>query len=285
MTENTIMIKDRVRIVADSSSDVLALENMNFANAPLKIITSEKEYVDNAELNVEGMVEDLLKYNGKSSTSCPNPQDWLSVFGDADYVFCVTITSNLSGSYNAACLAKNIYEQENKGKRVYVVNSYSTGPEMRLIIEKLCELVDEGNTFDDACKKIEEYMKKTGLLFVLQSMKNLANNGRVSHLAAKMAGILGIRAIGKASDIGTLEMLEKARGEKGAVDSLIKHLKELGYKGGRVRIAHCLNVGFANAVKEKILADFEKAHIEICECRGLCSFYAEKGGLLMGFEK
>ena len=285
MTENIIMNKDRVRIVADSSSDVLALENMSFANAPLKIITSEKEYVDDAELNVETMVEDLLRYNGKSSTSCPNPQDWLSVFGDADYVFCVTITSNLSGSYNAACLAKNIYEQENEGKRVYVVNSYSTGPEMRLIIEKLCELVEKGNTFDGAIEKIEEYKKKTGLLFVLQSMKNLANNGRVSHLAAKMAGILGIRAIGKASDIGTLEMLEKVRGERGAVDSLIQHLQNLGYKGGRVRIAHCLNIGFANAVKEKILTDFKNAHIEICESRGLCSFYAEKGGLLVGFEK
>ena len=275
----------KVKIVADSSSDVLALDGIEFASAPLKIITDVKEYTDNEEVNVEEMVQDLLKYNGKSSTSCPNTADWLNVFGDAEYVFCITITASLSGSYNAACLAKKMYEEEHPGRRVYVINSLTTGPEMKLIIEKIQELVVGGLEFDDVCNQVEEYMKKTGLLFVLQSMKNLANNGRVSHIAAKMAGILGIRALGKASDIGTLEMLEKCRGEKRSLDAILEQLKANGYNGGKVRIANCINEKFAESIKAKLLEEYSGVDLEIYPCRALCSFYAENGGILIGFEK
>ena len=96
---------EQVKIVADSSSDVLTLAGMPFASAPLKIVTAEKEYTDDSDLNVPAMVEDLLAYNGKSGSACPSVGDWMAAFGDAHNIFCVTITSNLSGSYNAARLA------------------------------------------------------------------------------------------------------------------------------------------------------------------------------------
>lgn len=279
------MDRKKVRIVVDSSSDILELDGYDFASAPLKIITDVKEYVDDQRLNVEEMVEELLKYSGRSSTSCPNMTDWLGVFGDAEYVFCITITAALSGSYNSARVAKRIYEDEHEGRRVCVINSRSTGPEMRLIVEKLCEYIDGMDAFDEVCSAIDDYMQKTGLLFMLQSMKNLANNGRVNKVVAKMAGVLGIRAIGRASDEGTLEMLEKSRGEKNTLDCMVLQMKNLGYNGGKVRIAHCMNGYAADGVRQRLKTEFENADIEICECRALCSFYAEKGGLLVGFEK
>lgn len=276
---------EKVKIVADSSSDVTEIENFPFESAALKIITSEKEYVDNKDLDVRQMAEDLQKYTGRSSTSCPNTAEWLAAFGDAEYVFCITITASLSGSYNAAMLAKAQYEEEHPERRVFVLNSLSTGPEMKLFIEKIQELVLEGKDFDEIVSTVEKYSKKTGLLFLLQSMKNLANNGRVSHLAARMAGILGIRALGKASDRGDLEMLEKCRGEKKSLESIIEHLKKLGYSGGKIRIAHCFNDDFTARLKEKLLEEFKKIDILLYNCRGLCTFYAELGGLLIGFEK
>lgn len=276
---------ENIRIVVDSSSDVLELDGIGFGSAPLKIVTGEKEYVDEAALDVGEMVENLLQYNGRSSTSCPNPEDWIKTFGDAHTVYCVTITAALSGSYNSACMAKKLYEEEHPERRVYVINSYSTGPEMKLIVEKIKELVILGSEPDEIVKMTEEYMKSTGLLFMLQSMKNLANNGRVSHIKAKMAGILGIRALGKASDEGTLEMLEKARGENNSANALLMQLKKLGYKGGKVRIAHCLNEGLGIRIRDMILQEYGKVDYELYSCRGLCSFYAEKGGLLVGFEK
>lgn len=273
------------KIVADSSCDITVFPEAPFSLASLKIITSEKEYVDNAKLNVAEMVNDLKNYSGRSSTSCPNTQDWLDAFGDADEVFCVTITSNLSGAYNAAMTAKAAYEKAHSERRVLVIDTLSTGPEMVLIMEKLAEMIRQERSFDEISSEIARYQQHTGLLFMLESMNNLANNGRVSPVIAKVAGLLGIRVVGKASDQGTLEQLNKCRGEKKALDTLVRHLKELGFNGGKIRIGHCFNPGAATELKARILNQFEKARISIYECRGLCSFYAEMGGLLLGFEK
>ncbi len=276
---------NEVKIVTDSSSDLLSLEGIPFGSAPLKIITAEKEYVDDKNLNVEEMVSDLSAYKGKSSTSCPNTGDWLEAFGDTKYIFCVTITATLSGSYNSAVLAKNYYEELYPDRKVFVLNSLTTGPEMALIIDKIKALAEAGMEFDEVCRGVTEYSKATGLLFMLESMKNLANNGRVSPLVAKVAGVLGIRVVGRASDRGDLQQLAKARGQEKALNTIVEQLKALGFCGGRVKIAHCENKSAAQKLTALIDAAFPGALTEVYPCRGLCSFYAEKGGLLIGFEK
>ena len=274
-----------IKIVSDSSSDVVSLEGVSFASAPLKIITTDQEYVDDEKLDVTQMVDDLLKYKGKSSTSCPNTEDWIRSFGDAEEVFCVTITSTLSGSYNSACIAKEMYEKAHPNRKVFVLDTLSTGPEMKLIIDKIQSLILEGKTFEDICDAITHYRQSTGLFFMLESMKNLANNGRVSPIVAKIAGTLGIRLVGKASEQGDLQPLNKCIGEKKALDTIVTHLKNLGSKIKKINIAHCLNEKAAISLKERILKEFEKVKVEIYKCKGLCSFYAEKGGLLIGYEK
>ena len=274
----------KIKIVADSSSDVLSLEYVSFASAPLKIITKETEYVDDEHLDVDDMVNSLEKYKGKSPTSCPNASEWLAAFGDADEVFCVTITSGLSGSYNSASVAKRMYE-ENPGKRVFVIDSLSTGPEMRLIIEKLEEYIRSGLEFEDICKKITDYQKHTGLFFILKSVKNLANNGRISAIAAKIISIAGICIVGRASDVGTLETSHKCRGEARALETLATELQKFGLREGKVHIGHCQNESAAAKLKAIIEDKFNKVKIEIHKLRGLCSFYAERGGLIVGFEK
>jgi len=274
----------KIKIVTDSSSDVLSVEYTHFASAPLKIITSDVEFTDDASLDVEGMVDYLGKYKGKSKTSCPNANDWLAAFDGADDVFCGTITSALSGSFNAACIAKKLYE-ENLDKRVFVLDSRSTGPEMTMLINKLTELINDGLSYEEICEKITDYHKKTGLFFMLKSVKNLANNGRVSPIVAKIIGIAGICIVGKASDGGTLETIHKCRGESRSLEMLVSELGKHGFNQGKVSIGHCLNEEAANKLRELILAKFNKASVEIHALGGLCSFYAEKGGLIVGFEK
>ncbi len=273
------------KIVLDSSADVPSMREIPASSVPLKIITTEKEYTDNENLNVAEMIADLKKYSGKSSSSCPNPQEFLAAFGEAENVFCITITSALSGSYNAACIAKKEYEEKFPGRRVHVFNTLSTASEMLLIAEKAEEEILAGKSFDEVCESTNEYMKSTGLVFMLESLKNLANNGRVSPIVAKMASVLGIRVVGKASTEGTLEQLCKCRGEKKAIAALLEHMKKEGYNGGKISIAHCNNKNAAKAFCALVEAEFGSAKTEIHECRGLCSFYAEDGGMLVGFEK
>lgn len=274
-----------MKIVADSSANILTLPQIPFASAPLKIITAQREFVDDENLCPEDMVDFFDSYKGKSKTSCPNPGDWLEAFADADDVFCVTITSGLSGSYNAACVAKQMYESENPGKRVFVIDSLSAGPELALIIEKLQELITAGVEYEEICRKISDYTQKTGLAFALASLQNFAANGRVPMAVAKIVGVLGIRIVGKASQQGTLQPLDKCRGESKALDKIANHLQEEGLREGKVRIDHCVNAAAAEKLAEKLQALFPKADIRISKCLGLCSYYAEKGGLLVGYEK
>ncbi len=273
------------KIVADSSADTLTLTGVDFASAPLTIVTDEREYVDDATLEVAEMTEDLLRYSGKSSTACPGVGDWLAAFGEAEEVYCVTITSNLSGSYNAAKIAAREYEELYPDRRVFVLDSLSTGPEMRLLLERLRRDVQAEMEFEAICADVSAYSVKTGLLFVLESMKNLANNGRVSRLVATAAGLLGIRAVGKASDVGTLEMLDKCRGAKKALSAVVQNMEGLGYVGGAVRISHVGNEEAAQSLRDALAETYPAAEIEVYSARGLCSFYAEKGGMLIGFEK
>ena len=273
-----------IKIVTDSSGDLLTLDGANFAAAPLKIITDQREFIDDARLDVADMTAFLASYHGRSSTACPGPGDWLESFGDAACVFCVTITSNLSGSYNAACVARDQYLQEHPDRQVYILDSLSVGPEMQLILLRFRDALADGATFQEACAAADRYRHNTHLLFMLSSMRNLANNGRVNPLIAKAAGLLGIRTIGKASDIGTLEMLDKSRGEKKALHTLTDHMKQLGYRGGSVRIGHCENDSAAQALTDLLRADYPQVQITVYPCRGLCSFYAEPGGLLVGFD-
>ena len=274
----------KFKIVTDSSADIREMPGVPFASAPLKIITDNKEYVDDTNLDVVGMLSDLKQYKGRSRSSCPSSGEYVEAFADAENVFCVTITSGLSGSCNAANVAAKQYVEEHPERRVHVIDTLSTGPENALIIEKLRDLILGGKDFEEIKAEITDYNNHTRLIFALENMHNLANNGRVNPIVAKMAGILGIRAIGRASDEGTLEMICKSRGPVNTANDIFDNAIKDGYCGGRVKIHHANNLTAAELVKNKILENYPDAKIEIAMTGGLCSFYAEQGGLLVGFE-
>ncbi len=269
------------KIIADSSCNI---KDGSVITVPLTIGTDEKQFVDDETFNVNEMVSYLSSYKGRSGSACPASEHWISAFGDTKYIFGITMTSNLSGCYNAARIAKEQYEEEHPDRKVCMIDSLSTGGEMELIAQKLQELIDAGKDFDTICAEIKEYQKKTHLLFCLKSLTNLANNGRVSAAAAKISSILNLRIVGKASSEGTLEMLSKPRGDKNAHAEILKFMKAEGYSGGKVIIGHCLVEDVANNLAEVIKGEFPDANIKITECGALCSFYAEEGGIMLGYE-
>lgn len=274
-----------IKIVVDSSADILKLEEVSLSVAPLKITTDTREFIDNENLNVSEMVEFLKTYKGKSITACPSVGDWTAAFGQAKKIFCITITSGLSGSYNSAMIAKQEYEEKNPDAKVFVIDSLSAGPKLKLIAQYLEKLILKGYEFEEICEKISKYEKSIGTIFVLESLMNLANNGRVSFAKAKIAGVLGIRALGTASEVGKIEMLDKARGDKKAQNLVLSYLEKMNYNGKNLSISHCFNFEKANRLKSLIIEKFPNAKISIQNTLGLCSFYAENKGLIIGFEK
>ena len=276
----------KIKIVGDSASNLFTLDGVNYECAPLRIVTDNKEYVDTIELDISTMVQEMSEYKGKSSTACPGIGDYLAAFEGYDIVYVVTIISTLSGSYNAAVQAAEQYMDENPGKKVFVVDSYTAGGEQKLHLEKLRDLVLEGKDFDTVCKEITEYKDDgTSLVFSLESMINLANNGRVPMVVAKALNFIGLRMIGIVSEEGQIHPTDKARGAKKALEVIYAKMKSEGYKGGRLRIDHCFNEETAEKIKEMALAEFPESDVRIAPTGALCSFYAEKGGLMIGFEK
>lgn len=272
------------KIVADSSCDIWELNGVDFAVAPMTISTDNKHYVDNQELDVRLMSEDLAKYKGVSHTACPSVGSWLDCYEGYDEVFVVTLTGAMSGTYNSAMTAKGIYEEENENVKVHVFDSLSTGPEMRLLIEKLKEMIEEDLPFEEIVEKGQDYLKHSRLFFALKSLHNFAMNGRVSKTVASAIGVLNISIFATASEEGTIQQISKCRGEKKVVKSMIEHLENAGYHGGKVRISHADNLKLAHNVRDKILELYPHADIIVYPMGGLCTYYAEIGGLLVGCE-
>ena len=265
-----------IKIIADSSSDRPAVPGV--AYVPLVISTDERTFVDDAQLDVGGMLRCLSEHRGRSYTA------WLSAFEGGDEIYAVTITSALSGSYNAAMAARQLYLQEHAEAKIAVFDSLSTGPELHLILERLQALTEAGLPFEQVEAQTRAYMQHTHLLFCLQSLHNMAQNGRVSKVVAAAVGVLGIRIVGTASPEGTLHQLGKARGDRKALPELLEQMQRAGYRGGKVRITHVQNPALAESFRSQLLAAWPSADAAIAPSSGLCSYYAESGAIMIGFE-
>ena len=273
-----------VKIIADSSADIRAVEGVCFQSVPMTIRAGGRDFVDNEQLDTAAMLDFLASHNGPSGTACPGPENWMSAFEGADEIFVVCITGSLSGTWSSAMAARELYLQAHPDVKIHVFDSLSTGPEMLLLIEKLASLIREGKSFDEICAAGEEYLSSTHLLFILRSVHNLAQNGRVSKLVAGAIGILGIQILAVASEQGTIEPIEKCRGDKKARSAMVQAMYERGYRGGKVRISHAQNSEAAIAIERALRERFPLADIKTRLCGGLCSYYAERGGVIVGFE-
>ena len=272
------------KIVTDSSSNYITIPNdPNYCSVPMKIVAA-KEYVDDSRLDLAGMVEDLKNHKGKSGSSCPNVGEWLEAFGDSEYVFGITITKHLSGSYNSGKQAADTYMEEHPGRKAFIIDSLSTGPEMMMIVDKIRECEAAGDDYETTKAKVLEYSNHNHTLFCLESMTNLARNGRVNPAVAKIAGMLGIRVVGDVEG-GEITPVHKPRGAKKATQALLQMMKERGFQDGNLlRIAHCYAEEAALALRDAVKKEFPNMRFRLEPTTALCSFYAEAGGLIIGFE-
>ena len=276
------------KIIADSGCDYRQLTTpaiyTEFISVPLTIQIADKIFIDNAQLDIDQMMNNMYATPEASKSACPSPDDYLRAFEGAKHIFVVTITGALSGSHNSAQLAKNIYLEEHPDTKIHVIDSLSAGGELDLFVEKLNELIDQGLSYEEIVEAITAYQAKTKLLFVLAKVDNLVKNGRLSKLIGTVVGLLNIRMVGEASETGTLELLQKARGAKKSLQAAYEEIIKAGYAGGRITMAHRSNEKFCQQLSERLRETFPQAQITILPTSGLCSFYAEEGGLLIGYE-
>ena len=276
------------KIVADSSCDLIfppeSKEALLFKKVPLTIISGAKSYIDDGTLDGAAMMAELNAEGIKTSTACPAPGDWEKAFDGADEIFALTITSKLSGSYNSARVARESWLEAHPDARIHLIDTYSCGSEISLLVLRLAELINRGLSFDEICAEIESYRQRTGLLFMLSSLDNLIRNGRVNRMAGAAVRLLGINIIGRASEEGEFQIVQKVRRSARIYSQVLDEMIRRGYNGGKVILSHCVNPDGAAQLRELIRGAFKNADVTIMPTGGLCSYYAELGGLLVGFE-
>lgn len=276
---------ENIKLIIDSSSNMKSDPDHNVEVVPLTISFGGKDYIDDQNLNIREFLNDMNQNQIAGKTTCPSIQAWLNALEGTEKAIIITMTSGMSGTFSSALQAKTMYEGKHPLSKIIVVDSRSAGPELTIVVHGIEQMLKGNMRFVDLEEAIADFRMHTHLLFVLQSLHNLSLNGRVAPAAAKIAGLLKINLIGTASKEGKLEPLTKARGMKKALREVFKYMQEDNYHGGEVIIDHCENEKDATTLKEKILAEYPDAKVEIRPMRGLCSFYAEEGGLMIGFHE
>ncbi|MGV3310853.1 DegV family protein [Streptococcus suis] len=277
------------KIVADSGCDYRQLAQLapdtEFVSVPLSIQIGDQTFVDDASLDIDQMVSVMQSTSEAATSACPSTQAYEEAFAGAENVIVVTITGGLSGSFNAARVARDMYLEEHPDAKIHLIDSLSAGGEMDLLVTEINRLIASGLEFEEVVSAITTYQENSKLLFVLAKVDNLVKNGRLSKLVGAVVGLLNIRMVGEASSEGKLELLQKARDHKKSVTAAWEEMKKAGYKGGRIIMAHRNNDKFFQQFSDLVKETYPEASIEEVATSGLCSFYAEEGGLLMGYER
>jgi DegV family protein with EDD domain len=256
-----------------------------FTSVPLRILVGDREYTDDETLDVPELLTAMQGGKGTAGTACPSPESFARAFEAADCSVCFTISSNLSGTYNAAILARNLVLEEHPEKQICVIDSRSTAGVLVLLATRARELLSgEAPDFDAVCSELRTYQASLRTVFTLSCYDNLIKNGRMRPLVGTLLHTLGIHVIADATAQGTIHVTGKARGEAKTFAAIVEFMQQSKEcAGAHVCLSHCENLEGALRLKELILQKLPVAEVTILACRGLTSFYAMPGGLILGY--
>lgn len=280
-------------IIADSSCNLRSYTptspKCSFALAPLKIELAGKEYVDDEHLDVDDLNRRIAASNEQSGSACPSVGEWSELFNSAENVIALTISSSLSGSYDAAVMAREmVLENPNSiAKHICVVDSKLAGGPLEIAVMRIDRYLTNNPqaSFDEVSAYAEALLENSQVLFSLSSYQNLTKSGRMPKLVGALASSLSIRMLGTATPEGTIKVVGPTRGDKKTFAKIIDVMSSDGCTGGLISIDHVGNADGAARLRDTMLTVWPDAEIVIMPCGGLCSYYAEQTGLIIGYTK
>ncbi len=275
------------KIVVDSCTDLTCGQRKEdvFQIIPLTLQVEDEFIVDDDSFDQKYFLDKVAKSPQCPKSSCPSPEDYMRAYGMAENIFVVTLSSQLSGSYNSAMLAKKLYLEQHPGKKVEVFDSKSASIGQTLIASKIKEYAELGLEFDEIVKKVSAYRDEQYTLFVIETLETLRKNGRLSNLTAFICNTLDIKPIMASTEEGAITKVGQNRGMKKALlnmaDHIAKHVKNPEEKV--LGIAHCNNYERALFTKEAILEKVTFKDVIIADTRGVSSMYANDGGIVVSY--
>ena len=274
------------KIVVDSCCDLPEeyRKDEHFAVVPLTLIVDDEEIIDDETFDQLDFLRRVKESKSGVHSACPSPQRYLDEFENVEDtdIYVVTLSSKLSGSYNAAKLACDMYKEDGGTNKVHVFDSRSAAAGEVLIAFMIEREVKAGSDFDTVVDRIEKFRAGMGTYFVLETLEVLRKNGRLSNLKAALVSALNIKPI-MAGDDGAIVKLGQSRGMDKALSHMVEHIKNdtIDSKDKTMVIAHCNAPVRALKVKETVEMTMPVKDIVIVDTAGVSSLYAYDGGIVV----
>lgn len=276
----------KYKIVIDSCGELLDRwkTDEKFESVPLTLTVGNEDIVDDESFNQAEFLEKVAQCPECPKSSCPSPEKYRQAFDcDTEHVYAITLSANLSGSYNSAVLGRNLLLEDKPEKKVHVFNSCSASAGETLIAMKIEECEEAGMEFEQIVETVEEYIQSQNIYFVLENLETLRKNGRLSNIKAFVASALKIKPVMNGTPEGTIVQLDQARGINKAlvkmVDYVVENAKDSANKV--LAITHCNCASRAEIVKEEILKRIEVKDVVVLDTAGVSSMYANDGGIIV----
>lgn len=273
-------------IVADSCCELTAdmKKRENIEIAPLTLEVGGESILDDETFDQKYFLKRVAECPECPKSACPSPDYFRKSFlNGAERCYAVTLSAQLSGSYNSAVLGANLAQEENEDLKIHVFNSRSASIGETLIVKKIVECEEAGMSFERVVETVELYISTQHTYFVLENLETLRKNGRLSKTKALVASALKIKPVMGATSEGDIVQLDQARGINKAlmkmVDAIVNDAQHVENK--TLAISHCNCPERAEMVKEAILERLAVQDVFVLDTQGVSSMYANDGGIII----
>ena len=252
--------------------------------ASLTLTVDDEDIIDDDTFDQAYFLKRVAESPNCPKSSCPSPERYMSAYDcEAEHVYAVTLSSELSGSYNSAVLGMNLLKETHPDKKIHVFNSHSASVGQTLIALKIEECEEQGMEFEEVIKKVDAYISEQNTYFVLETLETLRKNGRLSNLKAFVATALKIKPVMGSTPEGTIVQLDQARGMNKAVMKMVDYVVQRTPNPAEkvLGISHCNCPARAQAVKEAILERIPVKDVVLLDTAGVSSMYANDGGIII----
>lgn len=270
-------------LIVDSCTDFI-IETEDIARVPFRILIDNEEIIDE-NLDILKLIDKMKNTKNQIKTACAPPEDFINKLKEGASNFIVTISSQLSGSYNSAMVAMGAFKEKFPEGFVHVFDTKTAAAGETLIAMKVKQLIEENLNTEEIIERTNKYIQKTRTLFILDSLDNLAKNGRITNFKAMLANIMHIVPIMGEDGEGRIELKESVRGKKKAFARLVEMIGEynVDFENTILGITHVNCIEKAEKLKEDIKARYPFKDIKIFKSSGLSTVYADDGGIVIAF--
>lgn len=273
------------KIIVDSCGELTPemKASGHFETASLSIDVDDYHVIDDETFDQKEFLEKVAASPNCPKSSCPSPDSYMEKYHcDAEHIYAVTLSAELSGSYNSAVLGADLYKEEYGEKDIYVFNSRSASVGETLIAMKIAECEESGMSFEDVIRTVEAYIEGQNTYFLLESLEALRKNGRLTGLKAAVATALSIKPVMGATPEGTIIQLGQGRGMKKALVKLADEVAKGAVEAEKkiLAISHCNCPARAQDLKNLILDRIQPKDVVILDTAGISSLYASDGGVI-----